>query len=56
MPEEGISHYMLVANLANIIFRSKNDKELDAENVQDKVSLLTQNGVRLGNWISGSIE
>ena len=55
MPEEGISHYMLVANLANIIFRSTDDKELDAENVQDKVSLLIENGVRLGNWISGSI-
>ena len=56
MPKEGISHYDLVADLANIIFPSKNGKELDAENVQDKVALLIKNEVRLGNWISGSIE
>ena len=55
MPEEGISHYALVASLANIIFRSTDGNELDTENVQDKVTLLIENEVRLGNWISGSI-
>ena len=58
MPEGGTSYYELVAKLSNIVFRStddKRDKELDAENVQDKVALLIKNQVRLGNWISGSI-